>query len=956
VTVGAAPVIPEGAHLLARTPGSQALRLDFMLRPRDPAQLQSLALAVSTPGSAEHGRFLTVRQFAARFGQTRPALQAAESALRRIGLVPGQATANGLLIPVVTTVGRAAAALHTGFGDYRLASGRVAYANTTAARLPATLAAMTTAVVGLNNLAAPVISPPLRHAHTSRPQPRRVALSTVGPAACPAATQAAQQYHGWTYPQLASAYSLNPLYNDDDFGLGIKIALFELDPWSASDISSFQACYGTNTSVTQVNVDGGPGAGPGGGEAALDIETAIALAPQASIRVYDAPIPTGSTQQQFVSSYATSAADELTKIFDDGWASELSISYGICESVLQADDPGFMQSENTLFAQAATEGISVFAASGDTGSEGCSRAGGGDTTLSVSDPAGQPFVTSVGGTTLTATGPPPAETVWNEGDGFGTYFQNGAGGGGISRVWPMPSWQTGPGVINSYSSGIPCGKAGGYCREVPDVSANADWQASPYIIYYTGPSGFPNPWVPNGGTSAATPLWAAMIADISSRDFGFRRLGFLNPFLYQTAASGFNDITSGNNDWSSSNGGDYPATPGYDLATGRGTPIASALASALHIPNLLILHHYVICVPGPFCGRYSPMMIGDNPEVKAADPFTNINTDLIPLVMKFPNGDTWNPAQTDSCDSGASALTRTQNSPVFKAQNWTWGGTSIGTGQYTDAFQRAEFWKYANPKGIDPKFGINLVLKTLKTVTIKVPTADGATGSITCGNGLLGAVNINWLDPYLQKTVIPSLKSQGVSPGTLPVFLLHNVVEYAGTSSQCCVLGYHNAYTTSSGIQTYALADYDNSGAFTGSSDITALSAEVADWVNDPLTINSTPPWGHTGHVTGCQSNLEVSNPLTGTNFTDKADSFTYHPQELAFFSWFYHQKPSLGVNGWYSNHGTFKTPAAPCTAQTAHGKISARYPGADISNTTPPLTANPSKTQQTTHTATNIR
>jgi hypothetical protein len=311
---------------------------------------------------------------------------------------------------------------------------------------------------------------------------------------------------------------------------------------------------------------------------------------------------------------------------------------------------------------------------------------------------------------------------------------------------------------------------------------------------------------------------------------------------------------------------------------------------------------------------YTYRIAGKNPAVKVANPASTIKVELIPLIMKFSNGDTWDPTKTDSCDPGASALTRTQNSPIFKSQSWTWGGTAIGTGQVTDAFQRAEFWKYAQPTGINPTFGINLSMTTLSPITINVPSSWGpAVAGISCGNGLLGAVNINALDPYLQSTVIPSLSSHGVGPSTVPLFLLHNFVEYIGNTTQCCVLGYHNAYTTTAGVQTYGLSIYDNSGAFTGSSDISALSHEVGEWQNDPYTNNPTPVWGHIGQVSGCQANLEVGDPLSGTTFTDTVGGFTYHPQELAFFSWFYHQSPSLGVNGWYSDQGTFRTFAAAC-------------------------------------------
>jgi hypothetical protein len=310
--------------------------------------------------------------------------------------------------------------------------------------------------------------------------------------------------------------------------------------------------------------------------------------------------------------------------------------------------------------------------------------------------------------------------------------------------------------------------------------------------------------------------------------------------------------------------------------------------------------------------NFTYTIVGKNPAIKVTNASTTVNAEIVPLIMKFA-GHTWDPTKVDSCDTGASALSRTQKSPVIVPQAWKFGSTSIGTGQYIDAFQRAEFWKFAKPGGINPTFGVTLSAKTLTAVTINVPLAQAATAAIGCGNGLLGAANINWLDPFLQNTVIPSLKSQGVLTTTFPIFLLHNFVEYIGTVGQCCVLGYHNTFNTSAGAQTYGLAMYDNSGAFTGSSDISALSHEVGEWQNDPDTINPTPSWGNIGQVSGCQANLEVGDPLSGTTFADTLNGFTYHPQELAFFSWFYHQSPSLGVNGWFSNKGTFRTFAAPC-------------------------------------------
>jgi hypothetical protein len=357
-----------------------------------------------------------------------------------------------------------------------------------------------------------------------------------------------------------------------------------------------------------------------------------------------------------------------------------------------------------------------------------------------------------------------------------------------------------------------------------------------------------------------------------------------------------------------------PHTPLYDVGVPNSLT-SSQVAAAAIAPATVKLPHFTTTVKdGTQTFTYS--IVGKNPGVASATPATSVNTFLVPLVIKFANGDTWDPTVADSCDLGHSVLSRVQQSPIFVNRAWKFGATSIGTAQVTSAFERAEFWKFAKPTGINPTYGVQLARTTLPKVVVNVPAADSAafTG-VPCGNTLLGAVNLSWLDNYLQKTVIPSLTAKGVNASNLPFFLTHNVVEYEGTTSNCCVLGYHSAYAPSAGVaQTYGISMYDNSSEFTGSSDISALSHEVGEWMNDPFVNNPTKPWGHIGQVSGCQSNLEVGDPLSGTTFPVKVGTFTYHPQELAFFSWFYHQTPSIGVNGWYSDQGTFRSPAAACS------------------------------------------
>jgi hypothetical protein len=132
------------------------------------------------------------------------------------------------------------------------------------------------------------------------------------------------------------------------------------------------------------------------------------------------------------------------------------------------------------------------------------------------------------------------------------------------------------------------------------------------------------------------------------------------------------------------------------------------------------------------------------------------------------------------------------------------------------------------------------------------------------------------------------------------------------------VLGYHGAFNNprfGSVLQTYSPTDMELSGAFGGLTDTSVAAHEVAEWIDDPTGGNPTPAWGHTGQVSGCQGNLEVGDPLTGTNMpVVTLGGFGYHLQELAFFSWFYHQSPSWGAGGKYSDNGTFTTFAAPCS------------------------------------------
>jgi hypothetical protein len=164
-------------------------------------------------------------------------------------------------------------------------------------------------------------------------------------------------------------------------------------------------------------------------------------------------------------------------------------------------------------------------------------------------------------------------------------------------------------------------------------------------------------------------------------------------------------------------------------------------------------------------------------------------------------------------------------------------------------------------------------------------------------------------------TVIPALAREGLAPSSLPIFVAYETGWPVGDVTNlfnCCVGGYHGATGIPVPAQTYAVADFDRTQLFRAQ-DTSVLSHEVGEWGNDPLVRNSTAPWGHTGQVAGCQADLEVGDPLSGTFLpaVTMPNGFAYHLQELAFYSWFF-GAPSVGANGWYSNNGTFLTDAGP--------------------------------------------
>jgi hypothetical protein len=311
----------------------------------------------------------------------------------------------------------------------------------------------------------------------------------------------------------------------------------------------------------------------------------------------------------------------------------------------------------------------------------------------------------------------------------------------------------------------------------------------------------------------------------------------------------------------------------------------------------------------PFDNKtYTGQMVGRSPFYHGYRAIS-IPTYLIPVEFKFSDGTDLDPTTVDSC-SGTSSTTVSlvQQSPIFQPTDWIMNGVDVGTTQYIDGFQRANFWRDVSVAG--DRYHNTLALKTLPRITFNVSAANGGSNNLICNEG---QIDINWWDNLVQGTILPSLVSQGVAPNTFPLFLFDSV-ELCDTfiAGNCGILGYHNAFTPNNVFQAYGIADFDNSGTYGG--DISVLSHEVGEWMDDPTTVNPTPAWGNIGQVSGCQNNLEVGDPLTGTYFPPvTSGSYTYDPQELVFFSWFYRQSPSIGSGGAYSNNGTFTVDPPSC-------------------------------------------
>lgn len=520
----ATPMAAKNGNLIGHTSRSTKASLTVALQLRNSDKLDNFIASLNDPSSPNYKHYLTPDEFKNQYGPTDETIANVKNFLTSKGFEVQNVSSNNAFITVSGTTGQMEDTFSIKINNYKNSKGEIYYSNDTAPSIPAEFSGVITNIEGLNN-----------EAHFTHPK-----ISTPSPLVNPNPTAVKPNVGsgpagGYTPAELNGAYDISPLASSGYTGAGQTVAVMELDGYKASNISTYNSYYGLGSPApTNVYVDGYSGAaGQGEIEVELDIEVINAIAPKAQVVVYEGP----NTNQGLIDTYQ--------KIASDNQAKSISVSWGIGE---QHASSATMNSLHTIFQQYAAQGQSIFAASGDNGAYDS-----GGHTLEVDSPANDPYVTGVGGTHLNLSSSSySSESVWSN------KLRKTGGGGGLSKIYAMPSFQSGPGVLNSYSNGK---------RQVPDVSADAD-PSTGYSIYSQGT------WTVVGGTSAAAPLWAGIAAlnNQYAAANGKGNLGQANPTLYKAFNTtqtypAYHDITSGNNLY-------YPATPDYDMASGIGTPDA----------------------------------------------------------------------------------------------------------------------------------------------------------------------------------------------------------------------------------------------------------------------------------------------------------------------------------------------------------------------------------------------
>jgi subtilase family serine protease len=548
-----------------RLAATNEVRLAIGVPLRDPAGLDDFLAQVYDPANPNYRHYLTPAEFTARFGPTEPDYAAVKQFALTNGLTITATHDNRLLLDVIGPAAAVEKALHVKLQTYQHPTeARQFFAPDTEPTVAASLPVAD--VQGLSDFV--------------KPHPRlKKAEGVVSPRT---GSGSGGAYLG---NDFRNAYASGTTLT----GAGQMVGLLQFDGFYASDIAKYASAAGggrTNIVIQTVLLDGyngtpTSGADSGNGEVSLDIEMAMAMAPGlAKIVVFEGG-PNGFQNDVLNSMAANSAVKNLSCSW--GWGG------------------GPSTTTDNIFKQMASQGQSFFNASGDSDAftVGATSLNGVDNSSSANAPSSSPYITQVGGTTLTmsaAGGSFVSEKVWNWGGGSGS-------SGGVSSSYSIPSWQTSVNMTANLGSTTQ--------RNIPDVAMTAD---NVFVYYGRGSGGT------FGGTSCAAPLWAGFMALVNQQAaaLGNAPAGLINPAVYaigngQIAGYGysacFHDTTTGNNFWSASPA-KYPAVTGYDLCTGWGTPngasLINALAGSAPVAGLGVSPQSGFAASGPAGGPFTP--------------------------------------------------------------------------------------------------------------------------------------------------------------------------------------------------------------------------------------------------------------------------------------------------------------------------------------------------------------
>ncbi|MDQ6646242.1 MAG: S53 family peptidase, partial [Pseudomonadota bacterium] len=572
------------ADLGASNP-SQAVNVTLVLGLHNQDALESYIYGTVTRGSPSFHRFLSTAQFADRYGATAGEISKVQAFLKQQGLTQAELLPNHLAIKVAGTIGQFNSAFHTSIHDYRASDGSIFHRPNATPRLPATLSGTLVVASGLSSQARY-----RSHRVSALFPPRSGTANSLAKGTAPAATPAcsgnptATCVPGeYTVGDVANRYNINPLYRVGVNGKGSTIGIATLANFLPDDAYAYWSAIGLPVKpkrITQVHVDGG---GPlsgraGSGETSLDVEQSGGLAPWADIVVYDAP----NTDAGFF--------DVFNQAVSDNKVDSLSVSWGSPEVYYQpalnggVDYTDELRAFHQVFLEAAVQGISMFAASGDSGAYDTVRGLGGlpsdpvPPPLTVDAPGSDPFITDAGGTTVpfsySFSGGPTAsltkESVWGW-DYIAQYFQKNfgvdltdavfsvGGGGGVSVVWQVPLYQRFTSGIRRTEKNqtlflpqyginytLPSNYPG---RNAPDISLNADPETGYSFVSSLDGEGL---LTFQGGTSFVAPQLNGISALLRQSTRG--RIGLWNPQVYALqnifgygVFSPFNDIRAGDN-------------------------------------------------------------------------------------------------------------------------------------------------------------------------------------------------------------------------------------------------------------------------------------------------------------------------------------------------------------------------------------------------------------------------